>query len=59
LITAGVEVHRGALDSLHDGVAAADGVIHLAFSHDFSDYSGVAECGVRSSVVRRVCSGWQ
>jgi nucleoside-diphosphate-sugar epimerase len=40
---AGAEVHRGAiddLDSLHSGAAAADGVIHLAFKHDFSDFAG-------------------
>ncbi|MGI5404842.1 SDR family oxidoreductase [Streptomyces sp. CA-135486] len=43
LKTAGAEVHRGALDdldSLHDGAAAADGVIHLAYNHDFSDFVG-------------------
>jgi nucleoside-diphosphate-sugar epimerase len=42
LTAAGAEVHRGALedlDSLHDGAAAADGVIHLAFMHDFADYA--------------------
>ncbi|MED4217849.1 SDR family oxidoreductase [Priestia megaterium] len=40
---AGGEVHRGDLDdldSLRDAVAAADGVIHLAFKHDFSDFAG-------------------
>ncbi|TRZ38486.1 SDR family oxidoreductase [Niallia circulans] len=41
LTEAGAEVHRGDLhdlDSLRIGVAAADGVIHLAFNHDFSDF---------------------
>ena len=39
---AGAEVHRGSLDdldSLHRGAAAADGVIHLAFGHDVSDFA--------------------
>jgi nucleoside-diphosphate-sugar epimerase len=43
LRTAGVEVHRGSLDdldSLRTGADGADGVIHLAFKHDFSDYVG-------------------
>ena len=40
LTSAGADVHRGALDdldSLRSGAAAADGVIHTAYIHDFSD----------------------
>jgi nucleoside-diphosphate-sugar epimerase len=39
----GVTAHRGSLDdvdSLTSAAAAADGVIHLAFKHDFTDYAG-------------------
>lgn len=39
----GATPHPGALDdldSLATGAEAADAVIHLAFNHDFSDYSG-------------------
>jgi nucleoside-diphosphate-sugar epimerase len=46
LTDAGAEAHRGSLDdldSLRRAADAADGVIHLAFHHDFDDFSGAAE----------------
>ncbi len=48
---AGAAVHRGALDdldSLHSGAAAADGVIHLAFKHNFSDFAGSLASDLRA-----------
>ena len=41
LAAAGAEVYRGSIadpDSLKDGAAQSDGVIHLAFNHDFSRF---------------------
>jgi nucleoside-diphosphate-sugar epimerase len=51
LTDAGAAVHRGSLDdpgSLSEGAAAADGVIHLAFKHDFSDQAGAAATDLRA-----------
>ena len=51
LAAVGADVHRGALDdldSLRSGAAAADGVIHLAYIHDFSDYQGAAQTDLRA-----------
>lgn len=48
---AGAEVHKGSLDdldSLRRGAAIADGTIHLAFKHDFSDFAGSLDTDLRA-----------
>jgi nucleoside-diphosphate-sugar epimerase len=45
LRAAGIDVHRGSLDdpaSLAEGARACDGVIHLAYKHDFTDMAAAA-----------------
>jgi len=51
LASAGAQVHRGMLDdldSLRSAATATDGVIHLAYNHDFSDYLGAAQTDLRA-----------
>ncbi len=46
LAAAGAAIHRGSLDdldSLRQGTAAADGVIHAAFIHNYSDLTAAGE----------------
>ncbi|MGP3971642.1 SDR family oxidoreductase [Streptomyces sp. 6N223] len=51
LTAAGVGVHRGSLDdldSLRAGAAASDGVIHLAYIHDFANITASGEVDRRA-----------
>lgn len=63
LTAAGAEVHRGSiedLDSLRDGAARSDGVIHLAFNHDFSQFQSNCEADRRViTVLGSVLAGSQ
>ena len=57
LAAAGAEEHRGSLEdleSLRNGAAASDGVIHLGFNHDFSKYA--ANCEADRQVVEAIGS---
>src|ERR1700752_4669279 len=48
---AGAQVPRGDLnnlESLRAGAESADGTIHLAFNHDFTNYTGAAETDRRA-----------
>lgn len=51
IAAAGAQVQRGSLedlDSLSSAAASSDGVIHLAYIHDFSDYEGTAQKDLRA-----------
>jgi nucleoside-diphosphate-sugar epimerase len=56
LAVAGAGVHRGALDdldSLREGATASEGVIHLAYQHDFVDMVAAADDDLRA--VQAMC----
>ena len=57
LAAAGAEAYRGSIDdpeSLKEGAARSDGVIHLAFNHDFSKF--MANCETDRRVIKALGS---
>lgn len=51
LTAVGAKVEHGtleSLDTLHNAAASADGVIHLAFQHNFSDFAGSLAMDLRA-----------
>ncbi|MBV9909520.1 MAG: NAD-dependent epimerase/dehydratase family protein, partial [Hyphomicrobiales bacterium] len=57
LTAAGAEAYRGSIDdpdSLKDGASRSDGVIHLAFNHDFSKFA--ANCETDRRVIEAIGS---
>ncbi|WP_407569080.1 SDR family oxidoreductase [Deinococcus altitudinis] len=51
LTAAGAEVHRGTLDdpaSLRSGAEATEGVVHMAYNHDFSQMAAAAQTDLRA-----------
>jgi len=57
LAATGAEVYRGSIDdpdSLKDGAERSDGVVHLAFNHDFSKF--MANCETDRRVIRALGS---
>ena len=57
LAAAGADVHRGNIDdleSLRSGAAAADGVIHTAFNHNFSTF--LANCEADRQIIEALGS---
>ena len=57
LAAAGADVHRGSIEDaecLEEGAARSDGVIHLAFNHDFSKFK--ANCEDDRRVIRALAA---